>query len=327
MPDGQQTESPVRNGTPETVPVRRSRRKFVARSLFLYAFVPYLGITAILGSFQRRLIYHPRAVSNLTLEQAGLPKGTVHCMAATTEDGLRLNGWHVLPDGRTAATDGDCNRELAEGGYVVLYFYGNAGSRVRQVQDAHDFTSLGCHVVLFDYRGYGDNPGSPSETGLAADARAVWKHVVEERGVSPSRILLFGQSLGGAVAVRLAEEMSRKGAPPAGLIVNATFSSLLDAAQWHYPYLPVRYVLVDRYPSTERIGNVTCPILVMHGTKDDIVPIDQGRKLFERAPAQSQSGVAKRFVAFEGVGHNNVSHSQLSNEVLSFLAAISTAAR
>ncbi|MGE3315498.1 MAG: alpha/beta hydrolase [Planctomycetaceae bacterium] len=304
------------------VPPSRRRSRKVARAIFIYVFVPYFGLTAILGSFQRRLIYLPRAVSDLTPEQAGLPRGKVHAISTTTEDGLRLNGWHILPDGKTADDHGDCDRELEDGGYVVLYFYGNAGSRVRQVQDVRDFTSLGCHVFLFDYRGYGDNPGSPSETGLAADARAVWKYAVDERKLPHDRILLFGQSLGGAVATRLAEEASRQKTAPAGLIVNATFSSLTDAAQWHYPFLPVRLVLVDRYPSTDRIGKVTCPILVMHGDKDDIVPIAQGRKLFESAPAQSENGIPKRFVEFSNVGHNDVSHVLLSGAVKSFLAEI-----
>ncbi len=316
--------SPGAQAGDSNAPPKSRRRQFV-RAFFVYAIIPYLGLTAILGSFQRRLIYMPRAVSDLTPEQAGLPKGKVHAITATTEDGLQLNGWHILPDGKTADAHADCDRELADGGHVVLYFYGNAGSRVRQVQDVRDFTSLGCHVFLFDYRGYGDNPGSPSETGLAADARAIWKFAVEKRKLPPDRILLFGQSLGGAVAVRLAEEASAQGTPPAGLIVNATFSSLPDAAQWHYPYLPVRLVLVDRYPSTERIGQVTCPILVMHGNKDDVVPIAQGRKLFDRAPAQSQTGVAKRFVEFENVGHNDVSHALLSGAVKSFLADIAAA--
>lgn len=318
------TDAKATGSNPPKAPrIKLSKR--IGRFVFIYAIIPYLGITAILGTFQRRLIYLPRAVSDLTPEQAGLPKGKVHAIAATTEDGLRLNGWHILPDGKLADDHGDCDRELADGGYVVLYFYGNAGSRARQVQDVRDFTSLGCHVFLFDYRGYGDNPGKPTEKGLAADARAIWKYATEERKLPPDRILLFGQSLGGAVAVRLAEETSQKGTPPVGLHVNATFSSLPDAAAWHYPYLPVRLVLLDRYPSTERIGNVTCPILVTHGGKDDIVPIDQGRTLFDRAPAQSKSGVPKRFVEFPNANHNDVPHLQLSGAVKEFLATIAAA--
>jgi fermentation-respiration switch protein FrsA (DUF1100 family) len=324
MPDALTSAETSSRATPPTA-VTRSRGRRLARAVFIYTFIPYVGITAIFGTFQRRLIYYPRAVSNLTPEQAGLPHGKVHAIATTTEDGIRLNGWHVLPDGKTADSHGDCDRELADGGYVVLYFYGNAGSRVRQVQDVRDFTSLGCHVFLFDYRGYGDNSGAPSETGLTLDARAIWKYAVEERKLPPERILLFGQSLGGAVAVRLAEEASANGTPPEALVVNATFSSLPDAAKWHYPFLPVKLVLVDRYASTERIGQVACPILVMHGAKDDIVPIEQGRRLFELAPAESHNGVAKRFVEFENVGHNDVSHRLLSGAVKEFLAEIAAA--
>jgi fermentation-respiration switch protein FrsA (DUF1100 family) len=172
--------------------------------------------------------------------------------------------------------------------------------------ECETFTQLGCHVFIFDYRGYGENPGSPSEERLAADARAAWKYTTETRGVAPPRVLLAGESLGGGVAVRLAAEVSAADTLPGGLILRSTFSSLIDAGAYHYPWVPVRWALIDRYPSTERIPGVRCPILQFHGTRDTVIPLALGRQLFSAAPATSATGVAKRFVELPNADHNDV---------------------
>ena len=252
------------------------------------------------------MIYHPFTASKIAPEDANLPPGRVHHISVSADDGIQLYGWHVLADGRSAHNRDDCDRQLAKGGPLVLFFSGNAGNRCYRIPDLTTFTRLGVDVFLVDYRGYGENEGSPSEEMLAADARAVWNYTVERRKVVPNRIVLYGESLGGGVAVRLAAEMSEAGSPPGGLLLRSTFSSLTDTATYHYPWLPVRLLLVDRYPSAKRIGAVTCPLLLVHGRRDTIVPIEIGRKLFEAAPQKSSIGIEKRFVELPTTDHNDV---------------------
>jgi len=187
-----------------------------------------------------------------------------------------------------------------------LYFSGNAGNRAWRIPEFEVFTQLGCDVFVFDYRGYGENPGSPSEEHLAADATAAWRYATQTRRIEPHRLILFGESLGGGVAVRLAAEQCAAGTPPGGLVLRATFSSLPDAAAYHYPWLPVRWLLVDRYPSAARMPQVTCPILHIHGLRDTIIPIQLGKKLFAAAPPQSASGIPKRFVELPAADHNDI---------------------
>ena len=303
-------------------PRRRGWARRLRRAAVLYVAIPYLSVLAMLGLAQRFLIYHPTRASSIRPEEADLPAGQVHTIVATADDGLELRGWHVLADGRTAGSREDCDRELAAGRWLVLYFPGNAGNRSHRASNCQDFTCLKADVFLFDYRGYGDNRGSPSESALAADARTVWKYATEQRGVAPERILLFGESLGGAVATRLAAEMCEAGTPPGGLILRATFSSLTDEAAWHYPFFPVRMLLLDRYPAAERMGSVSCPVIQIHGALDDIVPIELGRKLFASVPDCSVTGIGKQFVELPRTGHNDISHTEISNAVAGFLNAI-----
>jgi uncharacterized protein len=155
-----------------------------------------------------------------------------------SHDGLTLYGWHVLPAGKTATGGDGRRRELQDGQPVVLYFSGNAANRAYRGLEFSLLADLGCHVLVYDYRGYGENPGSPSEAHLAADARSAWQYATGEQGIEPGRIILMGESLGGAVAVRLAAEQSQAGSAPGGLVLRAAFSSLVDAGATHYPWLP-----------------------------------------------------------------------------------------
>jgi fermentation-respiration switch protein FrsA (DUF1100 family) len=173
-------------------------------------------------------------------------------------------------------------------------------------------------VLLFDYRGYGENPGSPSETNFARDARAIWRFATESPAVLPRRIVVFGESLGGAVATRLAAEQSVGGNSPSGLILCGTFSSLTDTGTARFPWMPVRWLLVDRDPSADRIKAVTCPILQFHGDQDDVVPIEFGRRLFSAVPEQSATGIRKQFVELVGSGHNDFAESRFRVPVREF---------
>jgi fermentation-respiration switch protein FrsA (DUF1100 family) len=288
--------------------------------------IAFVCCVAMLAFFQRSLIYLPSRDPSIEPRDSGLPKGQVHTITLTTEDGLELRGWHVLPDGVTAEDQAQCDRYLQSEQPVIVYFSGNAGNRAYRTMDFELFTQLGCHVFVFDYRGYGDNPGSPSEERLAADAHAIWNYAVGTRGLAADRLFLFGESLGGGVAVRLAAELCQSGTPPGGLILRATFSSLVDVAAYHYRWLPVRMLLVDRFPSVEKIPSVSCPILHIHGVRDRIVPIQFGRELFAAAPEKSSGGVAKRFVELPMAGHNDilyVAEREFADAVGRFLQTVS----
>jgi len=294
-------------------PVDWPRR--LRRWTILYVVVPYLAVTLVFAALQRQLLYPAKTVAAIQPEDARLPAGQVHATVAVASDGLSLNGWLILAEGQSADSPSACDAQLAAGRPLILCFPGNSGNRLERVTDCRDFTAADCDVILFDYRGYGDNAGHPSERALSADARVVWNYVTQDRQVSPERVILFGESLGGAVATRLASELARDGIEPAGLILSSTFSSMSDVVAWHYPYLPLWCLLLDRYPSSDRIAEVTCPVIVLHGKRDDFVPIEFGRKLFAQAPGKSASGMEKRFIELGREGHNDVPRHLLREAV------------
>ena len=181
-----------------------------------------------------------------------------------------------------------------------------------RVELAVALNRLGLSVLLFDYRGYGGNTGRPSEEGLAADARAAQAWLAAQPDVDPQRIAYFGESLGAAVAVGLAVQR-----PPAALILRSPFTSLADVGAVHYPWLPVRWLLLDRYPSIERIASVHAPLLVIAGDRDDIVPLPLSRRLYDAAVEP------KRFVLVPGAGHNDpelLDGSLMLDEIERFLS-------
>jgi uncharacterized protein len=216
-----------------------------------------------------------------------------------TEDGLALAGWFVPARDQPAP-------------YTVLVFNGNAGNRAFRAPLARRLSDAGLSVLLFDYRGYGGNPGRPSEKGLAADARGARAYLAARHDVDPRRLVYFGESLGTGVAVALAAEH-----PPAALILRSPYTSMAELGQWHYPFLPVRRLLSDRYPSLDRIGEIGSPLLVIAGDRDSIVPPEQSVRLFEAAPEP------KRLLMVPGAEHNDyvlLAGDQLIEAMLDFLA-------
>ena len=287
-------------------PLRWVNHRWRWLRVILSILITYVVLVLMFALVQRSMIYLPTREARIEPRAALLPHGQVHTVTVPANDQLEIRGWHVLADGRSADSRDDCDQELAAGRRVVLYFSGNAANRRYRVPEFTVLTSLETDVFIFDYRGYGDNSGSPSEEMLAADALATWNYVTQERKVRPDRVILYGESLGGAVAVRLAAELCEADNPPAGLILRSTFSSLVDAGAHHYPWLPVRLALVDRFLSIDRIPQVTCPILQIHGARDRIMPIALGRRLFAAATERSSSGIAKEFVELASAGHNDV---------------------
>src|SRR5262249_20259552 len=145
-----------------------------------------------------------------------------------------------------------------------------------------------------------------SEEAIAADARAAWRYATVERRVAPRRIILYGESIGGAVATRLTSELCAAGTCPAGLFIRSTSSNLADAARLRYPFLPKKFLPVERYAAVEHIARVTCPLVMLHGRQDQTIPYELGRKVFDAAPDQSEGGVRKTFVDLPDSDHNGV---------------------
>jgi hypothetical protein len=240
--------------------------------------IPVVAGLVILWVIQRGLIYFPSGDPG-TPADAGLPHAEM--VAITTDDGLTLGGWFVPASGPARGT-------------TVVVFNGNGGNRASRAPLAAQLARHGVATLLFDYRGYGGNPGTPSEKGLAADARAAVRHVVSRPDVEGDRIIYLGESLGSGVAVGLAVER-----PPFALILRSPFTSLVDIGRLHYPFLPVRLVLRDRFPSLARIASLESPLLVIATDKDDVVPTAQSERLYNAAASP------KRLVIIEGAGHND----------------------
>jgi hypothetical protein len=174
----------------------------------------------------------------------------------------------------------------------VLFCHGNAGNIGDRIDSIAVFVRLRLSVLIFDYRGYGESSGRPGEQGTYRDAQAAWQYLVSSRGIPAGSVIIFGRSLGAAVAAELAAKTS-----PAGLILESAFTSLPDLAQRLYPWLPVKPFLKYRYATIEKIREVTCPVLIVHSSEDELVPFRHARRLYEKAPAGS------RFFEIRG-GHN-----------------------
>jgi len=252
-------------------------------------------LLTLIWVLQRGLIYFP--ASHLPSITEMLPGAEE--VAFETEDGLTLQAW-FLP-ARSAAAEA-----------CVLVFNGNAGNRAYRAPIAEMLASAGFDVLLFDYRGYGGNPGRPSESGLLLDARAARAYLDRRYPDGERQIIYYGESLGTGIAVALAAERA-----PAALILRSPFTSLVDVGRAHYPFLPVGLLLRDRYDSVRTIRQIDCPLLVVAGDRDRIVPARLSRELFEAAPQQH-----KRFFILEGADHNDPALAlspRIVDEILRFL--------
>ena len=194
-------------------------------------------------------------------------------------DGVQLHGWFVPGDSEV----------------TWLWFHGNAGNishRLENLRRLHDELEVG--ILLFDYRGYGRSRGTPSEEGTYLDAEAALAYLRSRDDIDADRIVYFGRSVGAAVAVELATRH-----PPYAVILESPFPSIQDMARRTYPFLPIGRFLRTRYDSMAKVGRLAAPLLVLHGDRDDIVPLEAGRKLFDAA------GDPKVFYVIRGAGHND----------------------
>ena len=222
-----------------------------------------------------RMVFQPTPGRWLSPAQLGIAAEETEL---NSEDGVRLHAFFLPAPGADRA---------------ILFLHGNAGNASHRLPNAAQLAALGAHVLLPDYRGYGLSEGSPSEAGAYADARAALAHLREARGLPESRIVVFGRSLGGAVAVDLARDRSL-----AGVILESTFSSASDLANRLFAP-PIGLLLRGRWSSDRKIAQLRAPLLFIHGARDGIVPIELGRRLFAAAPAP------KDFHVLERAGHND----------------------
>jgi fermentation-respiration switch protein FrsA (DUF1100 family) len=235
-------------------------------------------LLVVLGTmfFEESLIFLPSDSATGVWDPPGLPVEDAWFQAA---DGTKLHGWYLRHERPRA---------------VILFCHGNAGNVTHRAEVLEALERrVGAATLLFDYRGYGRSEGRPTEAGVLADARAARTWLALRENVPEKRIVLMGESIGGAVAVDLAADGAR------ALILENTFTSLPDVAACHLPWLPVRLLMRTRLDARARIAAYRGPLLQSHGGRDSIVPIELGRRLFEAA------GEPKRFLVYPGLDHND----------------------
>ncbi len=265
---------------------RRSRKV----SRFVVTLVlTYLILCTTITLQQRSLMYFPdrSAFSPTTWGLFG-----VEPIRTVTSDGLTITSWYYAPRDPTKPT--------------IAFLQGNAGHPGQRNYKVLPWMEAGYGVVMIGYRGYGANPGKPNEEGLYRDARSVLD-ALKEKGVTGQALVLYGESLGTGVAVQMATEYAIS-----GLVLESPYSSTTDVGAWRYPFLPVRYLMWDRYESTDKIGNVHVPLLLMHGEADTTVPTAFGKKLFAAA------NEPKRGMFMPGLGHNTIYNGAVQEAVLQF---------
>lgn len=238
----------------------------------------YVGLCVVMFFGQSRYVYYPDRLVGLTPAYFRFDFETI---ALTTEDGETVAAWFI------PGPLGEANCD------TVLFSHGNAGDIGDRLDSIRTFNSLGFNVLIYDYRGYGESTGKPTEQGTYLDVLAAWDYLVDVRGVRPSRVVLFGRSLGGAMAIWLAERTQ-----PRALVIESVFTSAPDMAARLFPLLPTRLFCRFRYDSLRAIPRVPCPVVVLHGKSDKTVPYEHGQRLYEAAPEP------KLFIALAG-DHND----------------------
>ncbi len=231
--------------------------------LLVYAVIIYTVIVAVVWLMQDRLLYLPNMPTR-ELQASPADRGWEYeSVNLETEDGTRIHGWW-LPQPAARGT--------------LIFFHGNAGNISHRLESLAIFRALDLSVLIIDYRGYGQSEGRPSEAGLRQDARAAWRHVWEERGIEAERIVLFGRSLGSAVASELALEHR-----PGVLILESPFRSVPRMAQDVYPFLPARWLARMDFDNEAHVREITVPTLVVHSRDDEIIPFSHGEAVYEAA--------------------------------------------
>lgn len=251
----------------------------IAKHALIIAAAAYGTLMLVLFLRQDGMIYYPELGGReyeATPAQFGMPYEAV---TLTASDGIKLDAWYVPAENARGA---------------LLYAHGNGGNISHRLDAMRLFHDMGLSVLIFDYRGYGKSAGKPSEEGTYRDAEAAWQYLVRQRSIAPTRIVMFGESLGGAVAAHLAAQHQ-----PAALILASAFTSVPDMAADLYQWLPVRWLSRYRYDTRRYLQEVHAPVLLMHSRADEIIPYRHGRALYEAAHEPRQ------FLELRG-GHNDL---------------------
>lgn len=256
----------------------------------------YALVCVLAYVFQSRMVFFPDRKLVAKPSAVGLAFEDV---AFTTADDVEIHGWFLPREGAA---------------HTLLFCHGNAGNISHRFDSLRIFHELGLSVLIFDYRGYGRSAGGPpSETGTYRDADAAYRYLIDERGVDPSRLIVFGRSLGSGVAIELASRM-----PVGALIAESSFTSLPDVGQRAYPILPVKLLSRIRYDSASRVASIAAPKLFVHSRDDELIPFALGRRLFDEAAEP------KHFVEIQG-DHNSgfaTSGAQYTAALRAFLESL-----
>ncbi len=221
--------------------------------------IGYFFLLVFLYFYQRNLMYHPDE-NNYYNDKLSV---NIEKIKVPTQDGLDLLGWFHEKDIKKYKT--------------ILYFHGNAGSLENRIHKLNHFRDMNVNFLIIAWRGFSGNQGKPSEAGLYKDGESAIKWLLK-KGVKERNIVIYGESLGTGVATHLSQNKKF-----AGVILETPFTSMIDAARKFYPYIPVGLLLKDKFENKNKIKNIKSPILIMHGAKDQIVPFEMGKKMFEIA--------------------------------------------
>lgn len=262
-------------------------------NLIIAGVVVYVGLVGGLYLVQRHLMYFP-AGSTPKPAEAGVPEMSE--VTVTTEDGLGLIAWYRPPQ--------------TPDGPVIVFFHGNAGHIGYRGGKIRPYIDAGFGVLLMSYRGYGGNPGKPTEAGLNRDGRAALEFL-SNHGVPSQRAVLYGESLGSGVAVQMATER-----PVGGVVLEAPFTSVADVAAASFFFVPARYLVRDRFDSLGKIDAIRAPLLILHGERDSTVPVRFGRRLFAAARQPKTSHFYPRG------GHNDLYDLGAGAEVVAFVRGL-----
>ena len=246
-----------------------------------YTLLIYLVVVGMMSFFQNHLIFHPSEFMTDSPDRLEIPWSDHY---VETEDGTMIHGWLL-------------KNEDAE--HTVVFSHGNAGNISGRLDIAKTIYDEGVSVFLYDYRGYGNSEGSPNEDGFFDDARSVVNYLAGEQGIPTDSMIFYGRSLGGSAAAHQASEFSG-----AGLVLDSAFANIRSMAQSAYPFVP-SFLVRAEFPTDEYLmSRGSIQVLIMHSPDDQIVPFDQGRKLYEKAEGE------KKFVELRG-GHNDNFHNSI----------------
>lgn len=229
-------------------------------SIAVVVFIAYSGLGLVLFFMQPVFLYSPVREVSYTPDELGLDFEKVHFKSS---DGLLLSGWYI---------------PVKNAGLTVLFCHGNGGNMMHCLDTINILYNMGLNCFIFDYRGYGNSEGKPGEEGTYLDARAAYKWLTEDKKISPDDIVVFGRSLGGSIAARLASGVRAK-----ALIVESTFTSYVDIGKTFYPYMPVRWFARFSYRTIDYVKDVHCPVMIIHSRNDETIPFEFGLELYEAA--------------------------------------------